>query len=247
MKNLEQLWALQELELEKLKLVEDKGIEDEALIVQQMITGFKKLADSMRPMAETYKKNQTVLEELHQTQGRLEKQIHEAENTLYKGDENNSKTLQSIQEEIHTLLEKLGPTTDQIKVLEQQRKEAQRHLQTLNLMAERRKLEIHESKKHLNLHKTENDEKVKSLDHKITTIRKGIDVNSLKKYDELKKRRMPVIVESSNGVCKGCNMQVSMVMSQFITQREGDDSQTLICENCGRILYIRDDITIVAP
>lgn len=244
MKNLEQIWALQELEMEMQKLRGDKALEDETEVLHQMISGFKKLADSMRPLAETYKKNQTVMEELQHTQSKLEKQIQDAEGILYKGEESNSKTLQALQDEIHVLLEKLGPTTEQIKQMELQRKEAQRHLQTMNQLAEKRKQEIYANKKHLEHNKSRNDEKLMGLEDKIAVLRKTIHKDSLEKYDTLKKRRLPVVVESVNGVCKGCNMQVSMVMSQSIAQSEGDETQTLICENCGRILYIREETTI---
>lgn len=75
------------------------------------------------------------------------------------------------------------------------------------------------------------------LNAAIKALEPGLDPALLKKYKTIKKNRVNPIALVENDQCQGCNMSLpSLTLSKL-----KDKKELVECENCGRILYVRDE------
>lgn len=239
MKDLDKLWALQKLEEEKKIMEENAGIYREKDALEEQMNSYKRLVKAMKDMAEEYKRSEVQLGELEKLFAQADRQIRDGEAHLYEGTENTSKTLYALQEEVQTLADKKAEIGKRIQHLESQHKIDQVNLKRLNKKALDFKDQINEQKKKLKALEQEIQNSMKELTKRTDALRKTIDADSLMEYDRRKERQVPVIVQIENDTCKGCNMHFSLIVGQNIRQHSEDE--TIICENCGRILYIQED------
>lgn len=236
MKDVEKLWLLQELETEQKTVEEDAGIYREAEAVQNAIAEYKRLTDTMKNIAEEYKRTSITLADTNLALTQNHQQIAEGESHLYEGSVKNSKTLQSLEDELRILQAKKGPLEKTIHHLEHQCKVDRSNLMQLNDKASEMKMAIDAQRKKLEALKKRTQQVLSSVTERMEALKATIDPESLGEYNYRKSKRTPVIVRAKDRVCQGCNMQFSMVIGHSITHVENDD--TILCENCGRIIYI---------
>lgn len=239
MKDLGRLLELQRLEEKKRDMEEDAGLYKEEDLLERYIGSYKKLANTMKDIAEEYKHSDVQIKEWKMVFEQVDKQIKEGEAHLYEGTENKSKTLYALQEEVQTLADKKDELGQRIHQLENQRKIDQVNLKRLNRKASEIKGQIQEKKTNLALLKKATTDSMKELSKDMDTLRKSIDTKSLEEYDRHKGKQTPVIVRFEDGTCKGCNMQFSLIIGQHI--RHSSEEEVIVCENCGRILYVQSE------
>jgi uncharacterized protein len=75
----------------------------------------------------------------------------------------------------------------------------------------------------------------KELEEKRTKAASSVDSNLLRRYDTVKKKRMPVLVPvlQPGGRCQGCNMNVPPQLYNMLRSNLGTD----VCPSCHRIIY----------
>jgi predicted nucleic acid-binding Zn-ribbon protein len=84
---------------------------------------------------------------------------------------------------------------------------------------------------------------VKGLEEKRSEAAKGVDVTLLRRYDHIRKKRMPVLVPlATGGTCTGCRMNVPPQMYNTLSTTQTFDN----CPSCQRIIYVPDAADVVA-
>ena len=74
------------------------------------------------------------------------------------------------------------------------------------------------------------------LNEEVKAMEPDLDKALLAKYKQIKKNRVNPIALVQNNQCQGCNMSLpSLTLSKLKEQKE-----LVECENCGRILYVRE-------
>lgn len=74
---------------------------------------------------------------------------------------------------------------------------------------------------------------VKELDQKRARVAGGVDGTLLKRYELVRKKRMPALVAVQNGTCQGCNMNVPPQLYNTLRTTLGTD----FCPSCHRIIH----------
>lgn len=78
---------------------------------------------------------------------------------------------------------------------------------------------------------------VRALDGSRDSAAKGVDGSLLKRYDVVRKKRMPALVALvPPGVCKGCGMNVRAQLYNQLVASKGFDT----CPSCSRIVYAQE-------
>ena len=71
----------------------------------------------------------------------------------------------------------------------------------------------------------------------ITFISSEIDENILNIYEKISKQKLDAIVAVKEDICMGCNMRISNYQKKSLAE----GVEIIICESCGRILYIENE------
>jgi predicted nucleic acid-binding Zn-ribbon protein len=81
------------------------------------------------------------------------------------------------------------------------------------------------------------DSQAKELEEKRAKVAVGVDATLLRRYDTVKKKKMPVLVPVlSTGTCAGCNMNVPPQLYNTLRTTLGTD----VCPSCNRIIYANE-------
>jgi uncharacterized protein len=74
---------------------------------------------------------------------------------------------------------------------------------------------------------------VKELEEKRSKVSTVVDATLLRRYDTVRKKRMPAMVSVVAGTCQGCNMNIPPQQYNNLRTSLGTD----ICPSCNRIIY----------
>ncbi|HEX5748621.1 MAG TPA: C4-type zinc ribbon domain-containing protein [Archangium sp.] len=74
---------------------------------------------------------------------------------------------------------------------------------------------------------------VKTLEGKRSTVAAGVDATLLRRYETIRKKKLPAMVGVVAGTCQGCNMNVPPQLYNTLRVTLGTD----ICPSCNRIIY----------
>jgi predicted nucleic acid-binding Zn-ribbon protein len=78
---------------------------------------------------------------------------------------------------------------------------------------------------------------VRALDGSREAAARGVDATLMKRYDVVRKKRMPAMVAlAPPGRCTGCGMSVPAMMYQTLVASKGTDT----CPACSRIVYAQE-------
>ena len=79
----------------------------------------------------------------------------------------------------------------------------------------------------------ESQGQVRELEEKRGKVTGSVDGTLLKRYDTIRKKRMPALVSVIGGTCQGCNMNVPPQLYNTLRSTLGSD----VCPSCNRIIY----------
>lgn len=74
---------------------------------------------------------------------------------------------------------------------------------------------------------------VKTLEGKRTSAAGGVDATLLRRYEAIRKKKLPAMVGVVAGTCQGCNMNVPPQLYNNLRVSLGTD----VCPSCHRIIY----------
>jgi len=77
------------------------------------------------------------------------------------------------------------------------------------------------------------DSQFKELDEKRAKAATGVDPTLLKRYEMVRKKRMPALAPVVGGTCQGCNMSLPPQFSNTLRSTLGTD----VCPSCHRIIF----------
>ncbi|HEY0093693.1 MAG TPA: C4-type zinc ribbon domain-containing protein [Archangium sp.] len=74
---------------------------------------------------------------------------------------------------------------------------------------------------------------VKELEGKRSSVASGVDATLLRRYETIRKKKLPAMVGVVAGTCQGCNMNVPPQLYNNLRVSLGTD----VCPSCNRIIY----------
>jgi hypothetical protein len=74
---------------------------------------------------------------------------------------------------------------------------------------------------------------VKALEGKRSSVAAAVDANLLRRYETVRKKKLPAMVGVVAGTCQGCNMNVPPQLYNNLRVSLGTD----VCPSCHRIIY----------
>ncbi|MBJ6759303.1 hypothetical protein JGU66_00920 [Myxococcaceae bacterium JPH2] len=74
---------------------------------------------------------------------------------------------------------------------------------------------------------------VKSLEGRRSEVAAAVDATLLRRYEVIRKKKLPAIVGVAAGTCQGCNMNVPPQLYNMLRTTLGTD----VCPSCNRIIY----------
>jgi predicted nucleic acid-binding Zn-ribbon protein len=227
------LSALQKVDVEVTSLKKSaEGYPKEIAELERQLAAAKAAVDSERTKLDEFEKQkltleQTVVEErdkVRKWESRLTEQRSTREYTaLAREIDIAKKGQQTMSEEI---VELGRQSTFQREVVRTKEVEFQTKAKELNarMVVLKEKLDAAETA-------------VRSLDGSREEAAKSVDANLLKRYDVIRKKRMPALVALvPPGVCKGCGMNVRAQLYNTLVASKGFDT----CPSCSRIIYAQE-------
>ena len=79
----------------------------------------------------------------------------------------------------------------------------------------------------------EAEAQVKALEGRRSGVSSGVDSNLLRRYEAIRKKKLPALVGVVAGTCQGCNMNVPPQLYNQLRTSLGTD----VCPSCHRIIY----------
>ncbi|QSQ23904.1 hypothetical protein JY651_02660 [Pyxidicoccus parkwayensis] len=79
----------------------------------------------------------------------------------------------------------------------------------------------------------EAESQVKALEGRRSGVAQGVDANLLRRYETVRKKKLPALVGVVAGTCQGCNMNVPPQLYNQLRTTLGTD----VCPSCHRIIY----------
>ncbi len=79
----------------------------------------------------------------------------------------------------------------------------------------------------------ESETQVKQLEGQRSNVAEGVDSNLLRRYEAIRKKKLPALVGVVAGTCQGCNMNVPPQLYNQLRTSLGTD----VCPSCNRIIY----------
>lgn len=79
----------------------------------------------------------------------------------------------------------------------------------------------------------EAEQQVKELEGKRSGVAAGVDATLLRRYELVRKKKLPALVGVVAGTCQGCNMNVPPQLYNNLRVSLGTD----VCPSCNRIIY----------
>lgn len=80
---------------------------------------------------------------------------------------------------------------------------------------------------------SQSEGQVKALEGKRSQVAAGVDATLLRRYETIRKKKLPAMVGVVAGTCQGCNMNVPPQLYNNLRVSLGTD----ICPSCNRIIY----------
>jgi hypothetical protein len=129
------------------------------------------------------------------------------------------KANQTMSEELVEITKTLGAAREAVKAKEAEF--ATRQEQLSSRMADLRSKQ------------TQAEGQVKTLEGKRSSVASGVDATLLRRYETIRKKKLPAMVGVVAGTCQGCNMNVPPQLYNNLRVSLGTD----ICPSCNRIIY----------
>ncbi|MFP2911027.1 zinc ribbon domain-containing protein [Pyxidicoccus sp. 3LFB2] len=79
----------------------------------------------------------------------------------------------------------------------------------------------------------EAESQVQALEGRRSGVASGVDANLLRRYESIRKKKLPALVGVVAGTCMGCNMNVPPQLYNQLRTSLGTD----VCPSCHRIIY----------
>jgi predicted nucleic acid-binding Zn-ribbon protein len=149
----------------------------------------------------------------------------------------------ALAHEIETCKAEITKLDDQQIELMEQAEAAQKELATANKRAAELKAVAESQIAELNKHEAELTRQLAALEAERETLVRAVDEAALARYERLlEKKGGTVLVGIDHGVCGGCHMKFSR---QVVVDCQGGQD-IVTCPNCGRILYYKPEMSLVA-
>ena len=225
-----QLYQLQEIDLE---------LEANEQALRQIASQLGESQAVARAQNKLEAENQH-LEELKRQQQSFEWEIDDlvtkltaAQEKLYGGSIKNPKELANLQHEVEGFKAKREQLEDKaLEVMEQVELTAS-SVATLNNDIKSLTAEWQSQQQQLSDNMEELKAMQSDLKHKREVLSTGIDPETIKFYDTLKKNKGTAVVKVEQGICRGC--RISLSAAEIQQARGGSLVQ---CSTCGRILFL---------
>ncbi|NLC37643.1 MAG: hypothetical protein GX779_00055 [Clostridia bacterium] len=233
---MENLWKLQQLELERDALTRQIQPEETKAL------GMEK--KGLLERIDLLTKQKQELEQLGKEGKRLEHQLgnliqkrEDLSSRLYGGEVTNPKELQSLEEQLASLETLIRKEEDKFLAIEEKKEEVEKLIKLEEGELNRLRQIYNEKVKKYKNNAAMIRSRLEDLQQAISALEAVIDAKSLEKYRRLQKRLgTAVIAKVQRGFCSGCGVQLHSMALQDLKFSD----QLITCENCERILFIEN-------
>ncbi len=213
---------------------------------QKLLQAPKKLRqmeDQLTEVRDKIEKEKEIVEELEKERRKKEKELEGEKEKIKKlevklYDVKTNKEYQALLKEIESAKEANDRTEEDVLVLMDKVEDLKKDYETSQV-------ELKRLEKESEIEKTEIQKETRSMDAviaKLTTERDNllsiVSENLRTTYNILREKRGGIAVTNvRNGVCLGCNMNISPQLFIEVTKNK----QLIQCPSCNRILFFRED------
>ena len=219
-----------EFQFEELEQVLKDHVEDKDISkLQKEINKIEAALENKNKRIELLKKElrrmELKLQELYETVKNMEERIYSGEVTTVK--------------ELELLKRKQEDARNKIDELEEKAIIAMDELENLKSIIPKENKMAAEKKKEYDEKRLKSRQEIDKINNELSMIveqknqlEKCISPELLKKYYKIKRFKRDPVAEVSDGKCKGCMMEASVMIALDVKRYE----HLIYCENCGRIL-----------
>lgn len=155
----------------------------------------------------------------------------------------NLKQIEQLEKDAQVLKEKTIKKEKELEILMAELDELSGILKKIGIRISKAKREYAKVKSKYDKQAGELQTKYNNVKKKQDELKQKIQENLISKYNKLKDNYDdPISLVTGNYCCSGCNMQIASLAIQHLKE----DSNVVECENCGRILYLREEETQVS-
>lgn len=237
MKQLDYLWTYQELDLKIDELERKKKNSSTRKELYKSVKYLKNQQKSLIKLNNDFDKKNHIYNRIYHEFENLNKSLIEEEDILNSGNVKSFKQLDQMENKISEAQEKL-------KAKKQELVNLLMEIDILNKKLQDVSQRLRDGKKQYDGNKKEYDLEMKGLDSQLAqivaerdTIGEKLNSSLLKRYEAVKGNHTTAVAEIEQNRCGGCNM----TLASLVVQNVRDKTSILECENCGRILYSRED------
>jgi len=234
---LKRLLDLQNLDKEIMELKREQQGIVEKLRAEQF--SYQEVADKFSKSTENKKQEEV-------DKKKLELDIQQAEEKIKKLEEQQSmvkknKEYQALSKEIKEAKEAKNKAEEDLVAFLEEIEEKQVDLEKQAKNVEEVKAAFFVNAKQAKEEVAEFQTKIKKYLLLRKELVKQINPKYISQYNNLYEKRAPnIIVSANNNICGGCNISIPVqVVADILNLKEEDD--LIICENCGRILYVAEN------
>ncbi len=180
------------------------------------------------------------LEELGRQQRSIEWEIDDitnklntTEKELYSGRIGNPKELSNLQHEINGLKARRKQLEDETLAIMDQSELTARNVATIDAELKAKESVWRSQQQQLSADLERVKAIVSTLNQQRQLQANGIDPQTVKVYQELKKQKGTAVAKVEQGICRGC--RISLPVSELSLARSGSLTR---CGSCGRILFL---------
>ena len=191
----------------------------------------------LEKLTSTINEEKMNIRRLEQTVEIHNNKLKNQEHTLYGGSVTDLKQMEHLESEnifhketIDSLENKM---LDSIELVEEKEKETIELLERMKVA----EYNIKDRENQVNSLKVELLEELKKEENTVQEIINTVDKNLFKDYKRIRERKGSGIAIVKNDVCMGCHM----IISENLVEKVKLEKKMEVCENCGRILYSRNN------
>ena len=230
---LEKLWAYQ---LADLEIDRAENVLRTSQLRQRLARSVAYLKEQQANIARMEGEAQEIQNKLEVIARECVQSSQEYDQTIYEDDEFTREQLTSMRQHCVQWADTMARRERELTTLTETLRAQQKQLEEMRAGIARAKKEYPVLKAKYDEEAAKLAEQTKPLREKRDKIGEDIEPELLKRYKNIKGRRVNPVAKVVAAQCAGCNMEIA----QYVLSRAKTTGGIVECENCGRILYIED-------
>lgn len=232
--NISLLWQLQKLEEEITEINKEiklKEIRQRLKVLKFEYENFKKY---IKGKVAQYKEWEHKLTRINLKNKNLNYEIKELQDKIYGGKITNITALSKLESELVEFKKEIDRSEEEMLGIMEKKELIQRDIKNMKKNMLKIQGEYKLEKDNYNIEKENIQNKQNILSTRLKNIQGKIEEKYIIDYRNTQKNIKQPMAKIKNGICTGCNMNISIILLKDIKE----SPSIYLCETCGRILYM---------